>query len=337
VSEFEVRLAIECGFDPKQIIFTGNNNSMNEIKYCVEKKVLVNLGSLYLLEEYGQRYPNTTISIRINPGIGAGHHSHCITGGPTSKFGIYFDKIENVLEIAKKFKLKINGIHSHIGTGIFSAEPMLEAMEMTLNVAKEFSDLEFVDFGGGFGIPYSPEQQPLDMNKLSKKMIKRFNEFVESYGHHLQMKIEPGRLLIGPSGILLTTVTNISDTPKFSFVGVDTGFNHLIRPTMYGSFHKIINASRCSNNKKDVVVVGNICESGDILSRSGEQIERKLPSPKIGDRLAVLDVGAYGYSMSSQYNLRPRPAEVLVNEGNSRLIRKAESFDDMTNLFAKQI
>ena len=177
VSEFEVRLAIESGFDANQIIFTGNNNSFEEIELCIKKKVSVNLGSLYLFEEYGKRYPNTSVSIRINPGIGAGHHSHCITGGPDSKFGIYFDKVKNSLELARKFKLKINGIHSHIGTGIFTPEPMLEAMEMILNIAKDFPDLEFIDFGGGFGIPYKVEQLPLNMLELAKKMTNRFNEF----------------------------------------------------------------------------------------------------------------------------------------------------------------
>ncbi len=330
VSEFEVRLAIESGFDPNQIIFTGNNNSLEEIELCIEKKVSVNLGSLYLFEEYGKRYPNTSVSIRINPGIGAGHHSHCITGGPDSKFGIYFDKVKNSLELARKFKLKINGIHSHIGTGIFSPEPMLEAMEMILNIAKDFPDLEFIDFGGGFGIPYRVEQLPLNMKELAKKMTNRFKEFKLNYGRPLLMKIEPGRLIVGPSGFLLATITNITETPKYRFVGVDTGFNHLIRPAMYGSHHEIINASNCNSEKKEVVLVGNICESGDILSRSGDKIERYVSSPEIGQRIAFLDAGAYGYSMSSQYNLRPRPAEVLVNGGQSRLIRREESFEDIT-------
>ena len=337
VSEFEVRLAIESGFDPNQIIFTGNNNFLKEIEFCVEKKVPVNLGSLYLLEEYGKRYPNTSVSIRVNPGIGAGHHSHCITGGPDSKFGIYFDKVKNSIAIAKKFKLKINGIHSHIGTGIITPEPMLEAMEMILNIAKEFPDLEFVDFGGGFGIPYRSEQSPLNMEELTKKMTNRFNEFRSNYGYHLKMKIEPGRLIVGPSGFLLATVTNITETPKYRFVGVDTGFNHLVRPTMYGSYHEIVNASNFNSEKKDVVVVGNICESGDILSRSGDEIERSISSPEVGQCIAFLDTGAYGYSMSSQYNLRPRPAEILVNNGQSRLIRKAESFDDITKCCADLI
>lgn len=333
VSEFEVRLALESGFEANQIIFTGNNNTLREIEFCVEQNVSVNLGSLALLEKYGERYPETTVSLRVNPGIGAGHHSHCITGGPDSKFGVYYDQIETVLSLAKKYKLTINGIHSHIGTGIFSAEPMLEAMEMILDVAKVFPDLQFVDFGGGFGIPYKPEQLPLDMEDLSKKMTERFTNFIQHYGRDLLMKIEPGRLLIGPVGVLLATVTNITNTPKNSFVGVDTGFNHLVRPTMYGSYHKILNANRISSTEKDVVVVGNICESGDILSRSGDDFIRKLSSPAIDDRLAFLDAGAYGFSMSSQYNFRPRPAEVLVHQGQSRLIRRAETFDDLSQCF----
>lgn len=333
VSEFEVRLALESGFEPQQIIFTGNNNSLAEIEYCVEQEVSVNLGSLVLLEKFGQRFPQTSVSVRINPGIGAGHHAHCITGGPDSKFGIYHDQIDAALALATKYKLTLNGVHSHIGTGIYSAEPMLEAMEMILAVAEKFPDLEFIDFGGGFGIPYRPEQQALDMKDLSQKMTRRFTEFRQCYGREITMKIEPGKLLVGPAGILLTTVTNITDTPKHRFVGVDSGFNHLLRPTLYGSYHKILNASRYSDDEEDVVVVGYICESGDIFSRSGDEIERKLPSPVIGERLAFLDAGAYGFSMSSQYNSRPRPAEVLVNQGQSRLIRRAETFEDLTQFF----
>jgi len=333
VSEFEVRLALESGFEPQQIIFTGNNNSLAEIEYCVEQEVSVNLGSLVLLEKFGQRFPHTSLSVRINPGIGAGHHAHCITGGPDSKFGIYHDQIDAALALATKYKLTLNGVHSHIGTGIYSAEPMLEAMEMILAVAEKFPDLEFIDFGGGFGIPYRPEQQALDMKDLSQKMTRRFTEFRQCYGREISMKIEPGKLLVGPAGILLTTVTNITDTPKHRFVGVDSGFNHLLRPTLYGSYHKILNASRYSDDEEDVVVVGYICESGDIFSRSGDEIERKLPSPVIGERLAFLDAGAYGFSMSSQYNSRPRPAEVLVNQGQSRLIRRAETFEDLAQFF----
>ena len=333
VSEFEVRLALESGFEPQQIIFTGNNNTLAEIEYCVEQKVSVNLGSLVLLEKFGQRFPHTSVSVRINPGIGAGHHAHCITGGPDSKFGIYHNQIDAVLALATKYKLTLNGVHSHIGTGIYSAEPMLEAMEMILAVAEKFPDLEFIDFGGGFGIPYRPEQQALDMKDLSKKMTSRFTEFRQCYGREISMKIEPGKLLVGPAGILLTTVTNITDTPKHHFVGVDSGFNHLLRPILYGSYHKILNDSRYSGDEEDVVVVGYICESGDIFSRSGDKIERKLPSPVIGERLAFLDAGAYGFSMSSQYNSRPRPAEVLVHQGQSRLIRRAETFEDLTQFF----
>ncbi len=335
VSELEVRLALESGFEPQQILFTGNNNNIEEIEYCVEKKVLINIGSLALLELYGERHPGTTVSVRINPGIGAGHHAHCITGGPDSKFGIYHDQIDSVLAMSKKYSLTLNGVHSHIGTGIFSSEPMLEAMEMTLGVAEKFPDLEFVDFGGGFGIPYRPEQLALDMKDLSQKMTSRFRQFINSYGRDLKMKIEPGKLLVGPAGILLTTVTNISDTPKHRFVGVDSGFNHLLRPTMYGAYHKIINAGCASGNEEDVVVVGNICESGDILSKSGDEIIRSLPKAKIGEVLAFLDVGAYGLSMSSQYNFRPRPAEVLVQEGQSRLIRRAETYEDLTRCFVE--
>ncbi len=333
VSEFEVRLALDSGFAREKILFTGNNNTMLEIDYCLSQEIPVNLGSLAILERYGETYPSTKVSVRINPGIGAGHHAHCITGGPDSKFGIYYDQINKALALAKKHDLTINGVHSHIGTGIYSAAPMLEAMEMTLNVAQQFPDLEFVDFGGGFGIPYRPEQDPLDMEDLNSKMTEKFQAFIQTYGRSLQMKIEPGRLLVGPAGTLLVTVTNITNTPNHRFVGVDSGFNHLVRPTMYGAYHKIKNASRIKGEEKSVVIVGYICESGDIFSRSGDQIARSLISPEIGDHLLILDAGAYGMSMSSQYNSRPRPAEVLVNEGKSRLIRREETYQDLRRCF----
>jgi len=333
VSPLEVRLALDAGFAPERILFTGNNSTPDELDYCIAKGVPVNLGSLESLRRYGERHPGTEISVRVNPGMGAGHHSHCITGGPASKFGIYHDRVGTALEIASENRVRIIGVHSHIGTGIFAPEPMLEAMELVLQTSQQFPELRFIDFGGGYGIPYRPDQTPLDLPELGRQMQERFAAFCTEYGRELTMKLEPGRFIIGPAGTLLVTVTNFTDTPKYCFVGVDSGFNHLVRPTMYGSYHHVRNASRVEGPEQEVVIVGNICESGDVFTRSEEGMTRKIPEIAVGDCLALCDAGAYGMSMSSQYNTRPRPAEVLVEHGQAQLIRRRETYEDLIASF----
>ena len=329
VAPLEVRLALDAGFAPERILFTGNNSASAELDYCIAKGVPVNLGSLEALRRYGERYPGTEASVRVNPGMGAGHHSHCITGGPASKFGIYHDRVDTALEVATKNRIRIIGVHSHIGTGIYTPEPMLAAMELVLQASEGFQDLRFIDFGGGFGIPHHPEQTPLDLPELGRQMQERFAKFCTEYGRTLTKKLEPGRFIVGPAGTLLVTATNFTDTPDYRFVGVDSGFNHLVRPTMYGAYHHILNASRSTGPEQEVVIAGNICESGDIFSRSEEGMTRKIPEVRVGDCLALCDAGAYGMSMSSQYNPRPRPAEVLVENGQARLIRRRETYADL--------
>lgn len=333
VSAGEVRLARSAGFPAERILFTGNNTSVEEIEVCLKQGVNVNLGSLSVLERTASRNPGGKVSIRVNPGVGAGHHAHCITGGPDSKFGIWYEKLEEALELATRHNVRLIGVHSHIGTGIYTAEPMLEAMELLLRCASRLPDLEFIDFGGGFGIPYRPDQPTLHHEELGAEMQRRFQAFCKSYGRPLTMKIEPGRFLVAPAGTLLVRVTDLNETPQHCFVGVDSGFNHLVRPTMYGSYHHIVNASRPQAPEKAVTVVGNICESGDIFSRSPQGIDRPIPAPELGDCLGIRDAGAYGMSMSSQYNTRARPAEVLVRDGSARLIRRRETFEDLTATF----
>ena len=333
VSPGDVRMALTVGFVPEKVLFTGSNSRFEEIEYCANSKVPINLGSLELLARYGETYPDTAVSIRINPGMGAGHHVHCITGGPDSKFGIYVDQLDEARSLASVHGLNLIGIHSHIGTGIREADAMLEAMELVLDAVSEFPDLVFIDFGGGFDIPYREGDPELNLVELSRKMMSRFDAFCANYGRSLRMKIEPGRFIVGPSGTLLTRVTNISSTPTRKFVGVDSGFNHFIRPTLYGAFHRIINASSMDGDEEEVVVVGNICESGDIFSREGERITRVINALRTGDCVAILDAGAYGMSMASQYNLRELPAEILATRGNARIIRRAQKFADMVREF----
>lgn len=307
VSKGEVLIALRAGFKPEQIIYTCSNIAEEELKFLLKNKILINIDSFGQLKKYGRLNPGGAVSIRINQGIGAGHHSHCITGGPESKFGIYFSRLGEVKKIAKQYDLKIIGVHQHIGSGILNEAIFIKAMKALLRTAKELKNLEFVDFGGGFGVPYKPDEKPLNMRKLGRDISKLFNAFCQDYGKKLTMVFEPGRYLVCEAGTLLATVTDIKKTPFKTFVGVDSGFNHLVRPVMYGAEHQILNASRVRGAKEVVSVAGNICESGDLFAK-----QRKLTRFKEGDILAILNVGAYGFSMSSNYNSRPKPAEVLV-------------------------
>ncbi len=334
VSPFEAKLAKAVGVPSEHILFTGNNIPLSELDYCLEQQFLINIESLSLLEEFGKAHPGEQVSLRINPGVGSGHHAHCITGGPRSKFGIYYDQLDQIHELLTRYHLTLTGIHAHVGTGILEPEPMLETLEMLLSIAHQFPRMQFVDIGGGFGIPYRPEQNSLDLPALGAQISKRFLEFCDEYGSSLDLKIEPGRYLMASSGTLLATVNNIKKTPDYQFVGVDTGFNHLLRPALYGSYHRVCNASQMVGQEEAMVLAGYICESGDVLTHNSEGMTTQhFPRPRLGDRLAILDVGAYGMAMSSQYNMRCRPAEVLVKAGKARLIRKRETYQDLIQSF----
>ncbi len=336
VSPFEVRLCLELGFKPGQILFTGNNTSEGDFAYCLAQGVPVNVGSLVELERYGQLNAGGRVSLRINPDVGAGHHPHVITGGPDSKFGIYHTEQAAIADLLQRHRLQLVGIQSHIGTGILRTEEMLQAMEIILATARHFEKLEFVDFGGGFGIPYRPEEKPLPLKELGAAMCERFAVFCAEYGRPLKMKLEPGRYLVAQAASLLVRVTNIQSTPAHTFVGTDSGFNHLLRPTLYGAYHEVVNASRVKGESMEAVVAGNICESGDVFTQAKDGWEhRALTRPAVGDLLALLDTGAYGMVLASNYNLRPRPAEVLVHAGNSRLIRRRETYDDLVQTFVR--
>jgi diaminopimelate decarboxylase len=330
VSPMEVRLCLELGFRPEQIIFTGNNTSEAELRYCLERGVPVNVGSLSELARYGRLDPGGRVAVRINPDVGDGHHPHVITGGPKSKFGIYHTELPALQARLAEHRLTLIGVHSHIGTGILRTQQMLGAMEITLGTAGRLPGLEFVDFGGGFGVPYRPGQQPLPLAALGREMSRRFRRFCADYGRPLRMKLEPGRFLVAQSGTLLTRVTTLHTTPAHTFVGTDTGFNHLARPILYGAYHAIVNASAVEGPPLSAVVAGNICESGDVFTRGPQGLEeRALVRTAEGDLLALRDVGAYGFNLASQYNLRPRPAEVMVDEGRARLIRRRETYEDL--------
>jgi diaminopimelate decarboxylase len=324
VSPGEVYTCLKAGCKSEEILFTGNNMTNEELDYAVNEGVLLNIGDLSTLERFGKKYPGTTVCVRINPDIGGGHHGHVITGGPESKFGIYFSDINEILAISERYQLKVAGLHQHIGSNILEANTFLEAINVLLKVAKELPDLDFIDFGGGLGIPYKPGENRLDLVELTKHTTGLFKNFCKDYGKDVSFWIEPGRYLVGESGFLITTVNTIKTNPSYKYIGTDSGFNHLIRPTMYGSYHEIINTSNPGGQLETVTVCGNICESGDIFAR-----DRKLPFIKEGDILAIENAGAYAYSMASNYNTRPLPAEVLVNGDQARLIRRRETFEEL--------
>jgi len=321
VSKGEILAGFEAGFLPEEIIYTCSYVTKEELQFVIDNDILLNVDSLKQLEIIGQIYPGKKICIRLNQGIGAGHHTHTITGGPNSKFGIDISEINKVKRIAKKYKLQIIGVHQHIGSGYLDANLYMKSVRKLLDTARKFEGLDFVDFGGGFGITYSPKDKPLNMVKLGKLITKEIERFNRDYGKEIEIKFEPGRFLVGESGVLLSTVTEIKKSPYNTFVGIDAGFNQLIRPMMYGSYHEIVNAGKIKGKDELVWVVGNICESGDIFAS-----DRKLSSPKEGDILAILDAGAYGYAMSFLYNGRHQLAEILVEGESTRLIRKKRSF-----------
>jgi diaminopimelate decarboxylase len=327
----EVYLALGAGFAPSEVIFTGVNSSADDLAYCHEQGVQVNIGSPALLEYWGETYPGTQVSIRVNPDVGAGHHDHTITGGPRSKFGIYYDRMDRAQEIADRYDVDIVGVHAHIGSGILETSSFLTAMDIILDTAAALDGLEFIDIGGGMGVPYRPEDTPLPLTEMGHAMSEKFSSFCADYGSSLELKLEPGRYLVAEAGTLLTRVTNLKATRTYRFVGVDTGFNHLARPILYGSYHHIDNATNPEAIEEKVVVGGNLCESGDVFTRGDHGIEeRMVPSPRMGDILALREAGAYGYSMASNYNSRLLPAEVVVSDGMARLIRRRQTLEDLT-------
>jgi diaminopimelate decarboxylase len=334
VSPGEVFMGLSSGFTPDRILFTGTSVRDDELKFLAGANITVNVDSQSELDRLLKIAVPPVISVRVNPEIGAGHHSHCITAGSESKFGLWEEETIQAYAIAERARVERFGIHMHIGSGILNIEPYSLAVEKLLSIAKRVHDevgieFEFIDIGGGLGIPYKPEDKDLDLTQFSDKIVTLFKNKVKEYGLGKPfLCVEPGRYLVCDASILLTCVNTVKQTPSKKFVGVDAGFNTLVRPTMYGSYHPILVANKLAKaNKESCDVVGPICESGDVLAK-----DRQLPKVEEGDLLAILNAGAYGFSMSSQYNSRPRAAEVMIRQGKDVLVRKREELSDlMTN------
>lgn len=332
----EMRILLLAGFPAERIFFVPNNVSSEELTFAHDNNIITSLDSIDQLDRFGKLFPGSRCAVRINPGVGAGHHEKVVTAGKKTKFAIAEEDIDTVFEVAAKYDLKIVGINQHVGSLYMVPDPFIAAIGNFLRIARKFPNLEFIDFGGGFGTPYHKlnDEAPFDIDKLSKEMEPILDDFVSDYGYAPLFKSEPGRYCVAESSLILGRVFATKSNYGHKYAGTDIGMNVLARPTLYDSWHDIEvirnNEVVSPEDGTDVITVtGNICESGDILAK-----ERELPIIKTEDLVAVLDAGAYGYSMSSSYNLRPRCAEVLIQEdGNVKLIRRRETFEDLISLF----
>ncbi|MGV9171282.1 MAG: diaminopimelate decarboxylase [Promethearchaeia archaeon] len=337
-SQGEVYTCFQAGIEPEKIIYTGNMFTNDDLKYALQNDVLINLDSISQLkrlariyEEEGKDKKGGIISFRINPEFGAGHHAHTITAGKEIKFGILDEQAVEAYSLAKDLGFKNFGIHTHLGSGIIDAHDYEEGIEKYLSIIRQLAEeleieFEFVDFGGGMGIPYKPEEEPFEAELYTEVVIQPFKDLVESglIGKPT-LKIEPGRFISCESTIILTQINTIKNNSYKWFAGMDAGFNVLIRPTMYGSYHHIVACNNEGGNEKITYdIAGPICESGDILGEA-----REFHKLEEEEYLAILDAGAYGFTMSFPYNSRPRPGEVLLHEGKSYLIREPESYEDL--------
>jgi len=334
MSPGEIYVNMMAGYKPEEILYISNNVSEEEFRYAINAGVKISVDSVSQLATFGRINRGGKVAFRLNPGVGAGHHEKVITAGQKTKFGIETNSIPEVIRIIKEFNLKLIGINQHIGSLFMDSEAYLKSTDNILSIARQFNDLEFIDLGGGFGIPYNKQsnQPRLDLKELGEKLSEVIHIWVTEYGKNVEFKIEPGRYIVAESGILLGKVNAIKANYNIKYIGTDLGFNVLVRPVMYNSHHDIEIYRENGNpslKEEKVTIVGNICETGDIIAK-----DRKLPEIIEKDLLGVLDSGAYGYSMSSNYNNRLRPAEVLIEaDGNPRLIRKRDTIDDLVRNF----
>ncbi|MFA6149999.1 MAG: diaminopimelate decarboxylase [Chitinophagaceae bacterium] len=324
VSINEVKLGLKAGFEPKEILFTPNCVAFDEIKEAVSLGVNINIDSISMLELFGNYYGDSyPICIRINPHIEAGGNYKISTGHIDSKFGISIHQIRHIVRVVKTTKLHIQGLHMHTGSEIKDINVFLQALEVLLSVAEHFTELEFLDLGSGFKVPYKDEDRETDIKSLGQKLNVAIKEFEKEYGKPLEIWFEPGKYLVSECGYFVVSANVIKQTTATVFVGVNSGFNHLIRPMFYDSYHRISNISNPNGAERIYTVVGNICETDTFAW------DRVLNEVREEDYLVFHNAGAYGFEMSSNFNSRLKPAEVMVKDGKFSLIRKREVFEDL--------
>jgi diaminopimelate decarboxylase len=323
VSIEEVQLGLYAGFAPSEIIYTPNGVSMEEIEQVAAMGVQINIDNLSILEQFGTKHPTIPVCIRINPHVMAGGNANISVGHIDSKFGISIHQLPHILRIVENTKMHINGIHMHTGSDILDVEVFLYAAEILFDTAKNFKELDFIDFGSGFKVPYKAGDIETDVEEFGKKLTKRFLAFEKEYGRELTLAFEPGKFLVSEAGYFLTKVNVVKQTTSTVFAGVDSGFNHLIRPMLYGAQHHIENISNPNGKERFYSVVGYICETDTFASN------RRITEITEGDILCFKNAGAYCFSMASNYNSRVKPAEVLWYNGEAHLIRQRETFEDI--------
>jgi diaminopimelate decarboxylase len=320
----EVMLAIRAGFARENILYTSNNIAFSEIEQVQQLGVHINIDSISNLRKFGQKFGHQSpVGIRLRPNIMAGGNLKISTGHANSKFGIPLEQIEQVLDIVKETNVCIRDLHIHTGSEIKDVEVFAKGIEVLFDIAKHFPELTYIDLGGGFKVPYVPGEHGTDVEKLGAKVGEEFIAFEKQFGRHLQVWFEPGKFLVSEAGYLVAGVNVLKESGNTTFVGLDTGLNHLIRPMFYGAYHAIENISNPGAPLKNYTVTGNICETDTF----GEN--RALNEVREGDLLAFYNAGAYGFEMSSNYNSRFKPAEVLVIDGKAHLIRKRDELEDL--------
>ena len=322
VSPAEVALALELGFKKEDIISTANNMTDAEFAEVYAAGVVMNIGELSRLEKVAANYPGSRVCLRFNPDVKDGDSEKTMTAGDLTKFGILLDDVEKVLEIVKKGDLHVVGLHEHTGSGLQKAESVYQSMKNLMNIVtpERFPELEFLDFGGGFKVPYMPDEKRIDYIEMGREIVSIFENFCKSYGKELKMYFEPGKYMVAESGHLLIEVNTIKKNRTRTIVGCNSGFPQLIRPVLYDAYHHIVNLSNPEGEEKKYDICGNICETGDRFAE-----ERMMPEIREYDILEIQNAGAYCYSMGSVYNLRPMPSEAVYENGRLRLVRKAQT------------
>lgn len=325
VSIQEIELGLKSGFIPKDIIYTPNGVSFNEIKQAMKLGVNINIDNLSILEHFGQEYPNYPISIRLNPHIMAGGNHKISVGHVNSKFGISIYQLPHIHQIIKNTKMIIEGLHIHTGSDIVDVNIFLKVAKILFEEAKSFLNLKFINFGSGFKVPYKKNDKETDIQILGNQLSEYFNNFCKQYGKNLTLMFEPGKFLVSEGGLFIVSVNVIKQTTSMIFAGINSGFNHLIRPMFYNGYHQIINISNPNGRLRYYTVVGYICETDTFAAN------RKIEEIREGDLLCFKNAGAYCFSMSSNYNSRLKPAEILIINGNAHLIRRKENIEDLLN------
>lgn len=329
VSPGDVIMAKKAGFSTDRILYTANNMTDQEVEEVKETGVLMNIGSLSRLEKFGKEFPGSDICVRFNPDVVDGAHAKIMTGGDLTKFGILLKDVDKVKEITAKYNLRVVGLHEHTGSGLQLTESVYQSMKNLMAIAtkENFPDLDFLDFGGGFKVPYEPDESRVDYEKMGAEITRLFSEYCESYGKELNMLFEPGKYIVAEAGYMLVEVNTIKNNNDRVIAGCNSGFPQLIRPMFYDAYHHIVNLSNPDGPKQVVDICGNICETGD---RFAEQ--REINEIREGDILSIENAGAYCYSMGGVYNLRAMPAEVVISGGKAKLSRKRLTSEELVDM-----